>query len=163
MRRPARIAALGLIGLLAGCGGPPAPAPAPPRPAAPMPAAPAPAAPGRPAAPQVAMHPKEPEVKPLEPLAYNPKGRRDPFASLATAEGAKGLTAASVRLVGIVHGRQGRLALVEAPDGLGYILKTGDQIGDGRVVDIGRDSLTFSVAARPGLPPTPVVKRLRTE
>ena len=162
MRRPARIAALGLIGLLAGCGGPPAPAPAPPRPAAPTPAAPAPAAPGRPAAPQVAM-PKEPEVKRLEPLAYNPKGRRDPFASLATAEGAKGLTAASVRLVGIVHGRQGRLALVEAPDGLGYILKTGDQMGDGRVVDIGRDSLTFSVAARPGLPPTPVVKRLRTE
>jgi len=163
MRRPARIAALGLIGLLAGCGGPPAPAPAPPRPAAaPAPAAPAPAAPGRPAAPPVAM-PKEPEVKPLEPLAYNPKGRRDPFASLATAEGAKGLTAASVRLVGIVHGRQGRLALVEAPDGLGYILKAGDQMGDGRVVDIGRDSLTFSVAARPGLPPIPVVKRLRTE
>jgi len=160
--RSAWIAALGLIGLLAGCGGPPAPAPAPPRPATPAPAAPAPAAPARPAGPPVAM-PKEPEVKPLEPLAYDPKGRRDPFVSLATAEGAKGLTVAAVKLVGIVHGRQGRLALVEAPDGLGYILKAGDQIGDGRVADIGRDSLTFSVAARPGLPPTPVVKRLRTQ
>ncbi len=160
--RSAWIAALGLIGLLAGCGGPPAPAPAPPRPATPAPAAPAPAAPGRSTAPPVAM-PKEPEVKPLQPIAYDPKGRRDPFASLATAGGAKGLTVAAVRLVGIVHGRQGRLALVEAPDGLGYILKIGDQIGDGRVADIGRDSLTFSVAARPGLPPTPVVKRLRTE
>ncbi|MBI3031090.1 MAG: hypothetical protein HYY64_16425 [Candidatus Rokubacteria bacterium] len=156
------IAALGLIGLLAGCGGPPAPAPAPPRPTTTAPAAPAPAAPTRPAAPPVAM-PKEPEVKPLEPLAYDPKGRRDPFVTLVTAEGTKGLAVAAVKLVGIVHGRQGRLALVEAPDGLGYILKAGDQIGDGRVVDIGRDSLTFSVAARPGLPPTPVVKRLRTE
>jgi hypothetical protein len=107
--------------------------------------------------------PKEPEVKPLAPLAYEPKGRRDPFVSLATAEGAKALSVAAVRLVGIVHGRQGRLALVEAPDGLGYILKTGDQVGDGRVVEIGRDSLTFSVAARPGLTPIPVVKRLRTE
>lgn len=160
--RSAWIAALGLIGLLAGCGGPPAPAPAPPRPATPAPAAPAPAAPARPTAPPVAM-PKEPEVKPLAPLTYDPKGRRDPFVSLATAEGAKSLSVAAVRLVGIVHGRQGRLALVEAPDGLGYILKTGDQVGDGRVVDIGRDSLTFSVAARPGLPSTPVVKRLRTE
>ncbi len=107
--------------------------------------------------------PKEPEVKPLEPLAYDPKGRRDPFASLATVEGGKGLTVAAVKLVGIVHGRQGRLALVEAPDGLGYILRNGDQIGDGRVVEIGRDSLTFSVTPRPGLPGTPVVKRLRTE
>jgi Tfp pilus assembly protein PilP len=107
--------------------------------------------------------PKEPEVKPLEPLAYSPKGRRDPFAAPATAEGAKGLTVAAVKLVGVVQGRRGRLALVEAPDGLGYILKAGDQIGDGRVVDIGRDSLTFSVAARPGVPPTPIVKRLRTE
>lgn len=160
--RFARIAALGLIGLLSGCGGTPPPAPAPPRPATSAPAAPAPAAPGKPAPPPVAM-PKEPEVKPLEPVAYEPKGRRDPFASLATAEGAKGLTVASVKLVGIVQGRQGRLALVEAPDGLGYILRAGDQIGDGRVVEIGRDNLTFSVAARPGFAPTPVVKRLRTE
>lgn len=160
--RSARIAAFGLIGLLVGCGGPPAPAPAPLQPAAPAPATPAPPAPGRPAAPPVAV-PKEPGVKPLEPLAYDAKGRRDPFASLATVEGSKGLAVVAVRLVGIVHGRQGRLALVEAPDGLGYVLKTGDQIGDGRVVDIGRDSLTFSVAARPGLPPMPIVKRLRTQ
>ena len=156
------IIALGLVAALSGCGGPPAPAPAPQRPATPATsAAPAtPAAPAKPAAPPVAM-PKEPAVKPLEPLAYDPKGRRDPFASLATAEGAKGLTVATVKLVGIVQGRQGRLALVEAPDGLGYILKNGDQIGDGRVVEIGRDSLTFSVTPRPGLPATPVVKRLR--
>lgn len=156
------IAALGLVGLLAGCGSPPPPTPAPPRQATPAPAAPAPAAPGKPAAPPVAMMPKDPEVKPLAPLAYDPKGRRDPFASPVAVEGPKGLTVASVKLVGIVHGRQERLALVEAPDGLGYILRNGDQIGDGRVVEIGRDSLTFLVAGRAGVPPTSVVRRLST-
>ncbi len=159
--KPGWIIALGLVAVLSGCGGPPAPAPTPPRSEIPAPAAPAtPAAPAAPAAPPVAV-PKEPAVKPLEPVSYDTKGRRDPFASLATAEGAKGLTVASVKLVGIVQGRQGRLALVEAPDGLGYILRPGDQIADGRVVEIGRDSLTFSVTPRPGLPASPVLKRLR--
>lgn len=107
--------------------------------------------------------PKEPEHPPLPAVTYNPKGRRDPFASLAATEGAKGVTVASVKLVGIVDGRQGRLALVEAPDGLGYILRNGDLIGDGRVVEIGRDNLTFAVTQRAGMPSTRLVLRLRTE
>lgn len=156
--RPAWSAIPVLIGLVAGCAGPPAPAPAPPRPAAPARAA----APARPAPPPVAM-PKEPEVKSLPPIPYEAKGRRDPFTSLMQVEGARGLTVASLKLVGVVDGRQERLALVEAPDGLGYILRQGDQIGDGRVVEVGRDSLTFVVAPRPGLAATPLVKRLRGE
>lgn len=159
------IAALGMIALIASCGGPP-PAPAPPRPATPMPTVPSvpgrPTAPGKPAAAPVAM-PKEPEVKPLPPMAYRAKQRRDPFASLAAAAGAKGLTVASLKLVGILEGRQERLALVEAPDGLGYILRSGDQIGDGRVVEIGRNSLTLSVSPAPGVPVTSMVKRLGTQ
>lgn len=146
------VAVLGLMGLLGGCGGAAPPTPAPPQPAAGA----------KPAAPPVAM-PKEPEFPPLPVVAYEPKGRRDPFASLAMTEGAKGLTVASVKLVGIVEGRQGRLALVEAPDGLGYILRNGDQIGDGRVVEIGKDNVTFAVAIRQGLPSTRLVLRLRTE
>lgn len=151
------LAALGLAGLLGGCAGAPPPAPAPPRTATP-----GPGAPGNAAAPPVAM-PKEPEHPPLLAVAYEPKGRRDPFASLAAIEGAKGFTVSSVKLVGIVEGRQGRLALVEAPDGLGYILRSGDLIGDGRVVEIGRDNLTFAVSQRPGMPTTRLVLRLRTE
>lgn len=154
--RPRWWAALGLIGLLGGCGGAAPPPPAPPQPAAPAPAA------GKPAAPPVAM-PKEPEFPPLPAVAYDPKGRRDPFASLAATEGARGLTVSAVKLVGILDGRQGRLALVEAPDGLGYILRSGDLIGDGRVVEIGRDNVTFAVSARPGLPTTRLVLRLRTD
>lgn len=153
------IAAAGLITLVAGCGGPPAPAPPPPRPA--VPATATSVVPGAPAARPVAM-PKEPEVKPLPPMAYKAKQRRDPFGSLATALGAKGLTAGSLRLVGVIDGRQERLALVEGPDGLGYILRKGDQIGDGRVVEIGRDNVTLSVNLGPGIPETPMVKRLGT-
>lgn len=155
--KPRLFVALGLIGLLGGCGGgtPGTPAPG-------QPEAPAPAAGGKPAAPPVAM-PKEPEFPPLPAVAYDPKGRRDPFASLATTEGSKALAVASVKLVGILEGRQGRLALVEAADGLGYILRSGDLIGDGRVVEIGRDNVTFAVAQRQGLLTTRLVLRLRTE
>lgn len=144
------VAVGGLIGLLEGCGAPPAPAP--PRAPAPVASTPAPAVP-------VAM-PKEPEVKPLPPLAYNAKGRRDPFAALGTTEAPKGLTAASVKLVGILEGRRERLALVETPEGLGYIVRSGDLVGDGRVVEIGRDSLTLSVSPKPGTPATSLVLRL---
>ena len=154
--KPRLFVALGLISLLAGCGGAAPPTPAPPQPQAPAPAG------GKPAAPPVA-RPKEPEFPPLPVVAYDPKGRRDPFASLATTEGSKGLAVASVKLVGVLEGRQGRLALVEAADGLGYVLRSGDLIGDGRVVEIGRDNVTFAVAQRPGLPTTRLVLRLRTE
>lgn len=165
MRAP-WIGALVLITLVASCGSPPPPRPAPPRPGAPMPTVPSipgrPGATGKQAAPPVAM-PKEPEVKPLPPISYRAKQRRDPFASLAAAAGAKGLTVAALKLVGILDGREERLALVEAPDGLGYILRNGDQIGDGRVVEVGRDSLTLSVSPGPGVPTTSMVKRLSTE
>jgi Tfp pilus assembly protein PilP len=70
---------------------------------------------------------------------------------------------ASVKLVGIVQGRQGPLALVETPDGLGYILRTGDLLGDGKVLEIGVDSVVFSVTRRPDEAPSRVVVRLRTD
>ena len=52
------------------------------------------------------------------------------------------------------------LALVEAPDGIGYIVKQGDTLGDGTLTDIGLDSVVFAVAAKPGAPATRVVLRL---
>lgn len=148
-----------LIGLLSGCGE--SPSPQPPKPTAATPAAP-------PSAP--APIPKEAELPALPPKIYEAKGRRDPFRSLVTTEGAKGSTmgakgstVASVKLVGIVQGQQGPLALIETTDGLGYIVKMGDVIGDGKVVEIGRDSVTFTVATRPGQAPSRVVLQLKTE
>lgn len=146
------LTAAGFVGLLGGCGGSPPPPPPPP----PAPPARAPSAP--------TALPKAPELPPLAPKAYEVKGRRDPFRSLGGAtEGPKGLTVASVKLVGIIQGRGGPLALVETPDGLGYILRTGDLIGDGKLLEIGSDSVTFNVTSRPGEAPRRVVLRFKED
>ena len=86
---------------------------------------------GKPVVPAL---PKIPEVKPLPPVAYEAKGRPDPFRSLAGRDSgeSKGLTVASVKLVGVIQGREGSLALVETPDGLGYIVKIGDVVVFGK-------------------------------
>jgi Tfp pilus assembly protein PilP len=155
--RPHAIALWSALALAAaGCGGGTASAPPVSGSAA---AAPAPAA-----APRTApvVMPKDPEPgPPLMVLEYDPKGRRDPFApvSVAREKSSGGLTVTSVKLAGVIRGRT-LLALVEAPDGLGYILKTGDVLGDGRVTDVTGESVTFAIPGRPGQPATAVTLRL---
>ena len=85
---------------------------------------------------------------------YDPKNRRDPFMSLDVTSGPKGLEVATTKLTGIVRGAGTTLALVETQDGIGYILKPGDTLGDGRLVEIGADNVIFAVAAKPGSPST---------
>ena len=145
----------GVLTTLGACGGPaPAPAPAPPKP--PAAAAPAPVAPAQPAAVKAS------EVPMPGVPNYEPKGRRDPFVSLEARQGAGGLTVASTKLTGIVRGDRTPLALVEASDGIGYILKPGDTLGDGRLLEIGSDSVVFSVTPKPGSPSDRVVLKLAT-
>jgi hypothetical protein len=102
-----------------------------------------------PAAPAPVVRPKEPETsKALPPIAYEPKGRRDPFTPIFLGKDNVGLSVSSVKLTGVVGGRSSLMALVEAPDGIGYILKPGDALGDGRVTGITPTSVTFAVSAR---------------
>ena len=54
------------------------------------------------------------------------------------------ISVTAVKLAGIVGGRGGLMALVEGPDGTGYILKPGDALGDGRVTGITPNSVTFA-------------------
>jgi hypothetical protein len=149
-----------LAGGLAGCGAAPAPATPPPpvkpvvTPAAPV--APLAVTPASTAIPEAPALPVPPPVS-----DYEPKGRRDPFEMLQTRQGATGLTVASTKLTGIIHGATA-LALVETADGIGFILKTGDTLGDGRLVEIGGDSVVFAVSARPGSTTNRVVLRLAT-
>ncbi|MFQ5899098.1 MAG: hypothetical protein ACE5JN_12765 [Candidatus Methylomirabilia bacterium] len=139
---------LALLGLL-GCGG----SPPPPEPkAAPQLAQIAPpAAPAKPGA-ALAGHAEQADARPFRPIPYHPKGRRDPFrpvpppASAAEAD----LVLRAMKLVGVVQGREGRLALVESPEGLGYIVKPGDTIGGAQVVKIEDDNLTFRVRTGSG-------------
>jgi Tfp pilus assembly protein PilP len=97
----------------------------------------------KPASPGVA--PKMPEAgPPLPPMAYEAKGRRDPFRPVDISKEKPSLEVSTVKLVGIISGRR-LLALVEAPNGLGYIVKPGDVLGNGHVTDVTPNSVTFAV------------------
>jgi len=144
--------------LLGACGGA-EPPPAPPKPPVPAVAPVAPPAPARPGA--SGLRPLDPGAGPaLPPLAYDAKSRRDPFSPVSLALEAKGINVTAAKLVGIVQGRQGTLALVEGPDGVGYILKSGDALGNGRVTGMTGTTVTFAVAAQPGQGSTTVTLRL---
>ncbi len=93
--------------------------------------------------------------------SYNPGARPDPFVPLvlpqqALEKGKKGLQSLQIselKLTGIVWDKRGYVALVEAPDGLGYVLKVHDLIGNAaRVVRITSNSVTFEVKEQPYLP-----------
>lgn len=152
--RAASVIGLGVATLLGACGNPPPP---PPIAVAPIPPRPVAAATPAQVAPSV--------VNPLEGNTsdmpnYEAQGRRDPFEVYEVREGSGGLSVSSTRLTGIVRNARTALALVEAPDGIGYIVKQGDTLGDGTLTDIGLDSVVFAVAAKPGAPATRVVLRL---
>lgn len=123
---------------------------APPAPATALPAAGPPAA-----GPEKTASAQAPEY------SYNPGARPDPFVPLvlpqqALEKGKKGLQSLQVselKLTGIVWDRRGYVALVEAPDGLGYVLKIHDLIGNAaRVTRITTNSVTFEVKEQPYLP-----------
>jgi hypothetical protein len=126
-----------VLSLLAGAAcGTPVPTPPPPG----LPTA-RPATPGTPGTTPTLEAPLGPGV------TYDAKSRRDPFEELSARQGGIGTVSAG-KLTGIVRRANGTaLALVEMPDGLGYILKTGDTLGDGRLVDIGPDSVVFNISA----------------
>ena len=152
---------LGIAALAVGCGSPSTPAPAANLSAAGATAmaAPVPAQAPRPASP-VAM-PKEPEASPpLPPMVYEPQGRRDPFVPPSVRVTTTGMSVLTLKLAGVIGGRA-LLALVEGPDGIGYILKPGDVVGDGRVTNITQNSVTFAVTAKAGEAPTTATLTLK--
>jgi hypothetical protein len=168
IRAGSLIGVAGLCATLTACGGspppPPAAAPAPkPVVAATTPVPPAPT-PAKPTAPTPSSQPAPLVVTPAVPqgdgTAYEAKGRRDPFVALDLTGGPKGLEVATTKLTGIVRSARTTLALVEAQDGIGYILKPGDTLGDGRLVEIGADAVVFAVVAKPGSQANRVVLKL---
>ena len=146
---------LALALLLSGCGAPPSP---PAAAAKPVPEAAATATSA--AKPGPVALPKEPEAGPvLPPLSYDAKGRRDPFVPIVLAKDKPGLSILTFKLTGVI-GSHPPLALVEASDGIGYILKPGDTLGDGRVTEITQSTVTFAVAAKSGQAATTTTLRL---
>lgn len=117
---------LALAGL--GCGGKPKPPPAPKAAAA------APAAPATPAA-EEAKKPAEPE------WSYSSVGKRDPFRSFLAEASRKtlGISPCSsplgrfeleqLKLVAVITGLEDPIAMVQAPNGVGYTVRRGACIG----------------------------------
>lgn len=151
MRPRSRQTGLGALAVVvlvsvSGCsdsGTPSAPVPPPPAQSAAKPAAPAP-----------------PPAPVAVPYTYEMKGRRDPFRPLirprmetARARPKTGLAALDVKelkLAGIIWGGRGYYALVEAPNGAGYVVRLNDTVGeDARVAKITADAVMFEVRTSP--------------
>lgn len=87
---------------------------------------------------------------------YEARGRRDPFRPLIAARvvepktrpkiGLASLQVNELKLAGIIWEPRGFLALVEAPNGAGYVLRVNDVIGgEARVARITPEAVTFEV------------------
>ncbi|MFB3818802.1 MAG: pilus assembly protein PilP [Candidatus Methylomirabilales bacterium] len=136
--------------------------------------APTPPPGGRPA--PAAAKPAAPPVVPPAPASeyvYETKGRRDPFRPLITPRvqtaapkarpktGLASLEVHELKVAGIVWERRGYYALVEAPNGAGYVLRVNDVIGeDARVRKITPEAVTVEVTSPTPMPVRPTPARL---
>jgi Tfp pilus assembly protein PilP len=146
--------------VLSACSREGTPAPTPlPRPSQPQAAVATPAV----ATPAVAA----PAPKPVAPpFVYEAKGRRDPFRPLIAPRlvetksrpktGLAALEVNELKLAGIIWEQRGYFALVEAPNGSGYVLRVNDTVGgEARVTRITPEAVTFEVGAGMRGGPTP--------
>ena len=94
---------------------------------------------------------------------YDAQGRRDPFDSLEIKAGSDRASVTAAKLTGVIHGGPTPLALVETSDGIGYILKPGDTLADGQLLEIGTNMVVFSIPAKPGQTANRVVLKLASD
>jgi len=86
-----------------------------------------------------------------ETYTYNPMNRRDPFVPLVTKEGymatAGALNTEDLALIGTMWGSTGRVALVKDSGEKGYVLKPGDRVAGGKVLEVKEDAVIFEINA----------------
>jgi len=86
-----------------------------------------------------------------ETYSYNPMNRRDPFVPLVTKEGymatAGALNTEDLALIGTMWGSSGRVALVKDSGEKGYVLKPGDRVAGGKVLEVKEDAVIFEINA----------------
>lgn len=82
-------------------------------------------------------------------IEYSSWGTRDPFAQLVDRghghEPGEIPDVETLRLVGVLRGDEGSSALLEDAEGYGYILKDGDPVRNGYVVQIGEKKIIFQI------------------
>jgi len=75
---------------------------------------------------------------------YNSYGRKDPFEPLLSQEKSDTLlNVGSAMLVGIIHQGDTSLALLKDVNGMGFVLKKGDRVRGGSVLDIKDNEVVF--------------------
>ena len=94
---------------------------------------------------------------------YDAGGRRDPFESLESRLGSDRSSVTAAKLTGVIQSGGTALALVETSDGIGYILKPGDTLADGRLLEVGVGTAVFSIAPKPGSTTNRVVLKLASD
>ena len=110
---------------------------------------------------------------PVAVAGPGPAGPRDPFvrpvaprtgeAEVERPGGLSGLAVDDAVLRGVVRSREGRVAVLEAPDGRTYAARRADRLYDGAVLEITRDAVLFLLDGVPASSPgeREVRKRLR--
>ncbi|MCK4888911.1 MAG: pilus assembly protein PilP [Candidatus Aminicenantes bacterium] len=109
-------------------------------------------------------------------FVYNPMGRRDPFWDLLKRNSSKlkkkrkaglaGLDIDQLELEGIVKKNGEFVALLKGPDGRPYLVKKGDSVYDGEVLEIGSHMVKFKkilTIALGGTKVRTIIKRLNPE
>ena len=82
-----------------------------------------------------------------EPYLYQSAGTRDPFAPLVGKEGSANegpLAIGDMIVVGVLWGEPDRFALVETRGGNNLVMRVGDAVQDGRVIEVLPDGLRIS-------------------
>ncbi len=84
---------------------------------------------------------------------YDPQGRRDPFQSLIGPKqalepgkrppGIPGFLIDELKLQGVLRTKGGLVAMVNAPDNKGYLIRVGDKVLDGEVIRITQSTVVF--------------------
>ena len=113
----------------------------------------APAGAKKPAPPTAATPaPPPPEDDETKTYIYDPAGRRDPFKSLLVRErsregerppGVPGLSVDEIELQGLWKTRSGWIAQVRGSDNRSYLLRKGDLLFDGEVLEVRANELTL--------------------
>jgi type IV pilus assembly protein PilP len=108
-----------------------------------------------PSAPQVERDTRAASPDAAPTYSYDPAGRRDPFVSLLARpadlrtsgtrpQGRSGLLVDDLRIRGIVQNQGVYVAMVQAPDGKTYLLRSGDRIFDAAVTRIVANAVVFA-------------------
>jgi len=95
---------------------------------------------------KTAEQPKKPSYKVEfgEKYFYSSRGKKDPFQPESLPGGEELLNVSEAKLLGIIKTDEGNIALLQDRRGVGYVLKEGDRVRNGRVVRIESDRVIFA-------------------